>query len=398
MSQYSAVYVVFGATGDLAQRKIIPSLLALINSDSTISNVSIVAYSRRPWNDDEYRAFIKPSLDSRKYTDEQIEQFLNKISYVQGTFDSADSYKALKSKLESYSKKSDVLFHFAVQPEFYKNIVEGLGKVGLTGKLLIEKPFGIDGASAESLQKTIEKYFSESNIFRIDHYLAKSGLREMIAEKSQNITAKPVRKIHAHVLEKLDIQGRGEFYDSVGVIRDVIQNHLLAMIASCIMLTSPTNDIQAARAAAISSLTVPQGEDFKYSFVRAQYNGYQSEDGVDPASDTETYAKISTSITAGFLRHVQVSLEAGKAMPTKESQITITFSDDSELVFDMEKKHPSHNDAYEILIKEAMNGVASYFVSMDEVRASWKFIDPIITHKRNVPLLTYKKGDMPHNI
>ncbi|HVU80251.1 MAG TPA: hypothetical protein VHD37_02705, partial [Candidatus Paceibacterota bacterium] len=279
-------YVLFGATGDLAQRKIMPALCAL----SAVHDLDVVAFSRRPWSDEEYRNFIAPSL--KRCDPATSRTFLERVRYAQGTFDDARAFAALKEKVSG-----EAVFHLAVQPEFYLPIIEHLGKAGLQRKLLIEKPFGQGSESAQALEKAIEKYFPPDHIYRVDHYLGKEGLDAVLdarrhdADFENSLGKDRVAKVICRIEESLTVAGRGEFYDGVGALRDVGQNHLLQMLAAVIMeLPAHEDGLPQARARALASLE-PRAADA----VRGQYRGYREEDGVAAGSQTETYFKISAA-------------------------------------------------------------------------------------------------------
>ncbi len=209
-------FVIFGATGDLSQRKILPALCALYASGAFPEGSDILAFSRRPWGDAEYRSFIQPSL--KAFPEETSAKFLERIRYVQGTFDSADSFLQLKETVRT----ENVFFHLAVQPEFYEAIVHRLGDAGLHGSLLIEKPFGHNYASAASLERSLEKYFPPEHIFRVDHYLGKEGLEALLnrrrtdADFEKSLSSERIASVAVRLLETFDVEGRGEFYDAAG--------------------------------------------------------------------------------------------------------------------------------------------------------------------------------------
>lgn len=366
-------FVVFGATGDLSQRKIMPALCALFRAHTVPPSSLVVAYSRRPWGDSEYRAFIESSLEN--FSPKERADFLESVQYVQGTFD-AESFQTLQEKIKGY----DALYHVAVQPEFYTRIIEEMGQKGFVGKVLLEKPFGHDGASALALESEIEKYFPRENIFRVDHYLAKSGLAEVMNLKKE-ITA-----VTCRIIETLDISGRGEFYDATGALRDVGQNHLLEMLAQVLMDKDEAQvSLVSARARALEQLAIIPG-----SGVRGQYEGYVQEKGVEKDSQTETYFKIQLVSTSAHWQDTAITLEAGKALGERKSEIEITFSDGSVQIFAMDIS--GGREAYEVLLGAALRGEREHFVSMPEVVASWRCAEGIEKELRTHPLQLYKKG------
>ncbi len=380
-------FVLFGATGDLAQRKIMPALLALFARDALGDGTRIVAFSRRPWSNAEYREFIQPSLKS--LASEVVEQFLQKVSYVQGTFDNTAGFLALKEKIGGDA----ALYHLAVQPEFYTEIVEQLGKAGLTGALMIEKPFGHDYASAQMLERTIEKYFPPEHLYRVDHYLGKEGLDALLLQRmrdtdfEKSLTQARVARVTARILESLGIEGRGEFYDATGALMDVGQSHALEMLATMLMELPPEHSqIPAARAVALEAL----GVDDAAPALRGQYKGYMGEEGVSMDSDAETYFMIGAVSSVPRWQGVPLLLEAGKALREKRSEIEISYKDGTSRVFDMEV--PRTRDAYEVLIEAALAGDRSRFPGMREVLASWVFAEAAARRLNETPLLLYGTG------
>ncbi len=387
MSKEPITLVLFGATGDLARRKIVPALLSFFARDAWGADARVVAFSRRPWSDNEYRAFIKPSLSS--FPPAVVEGFLEHVSYAQGTFDDAAAFAALKEKIGS----SDAVYHLAVQPEFHLSIVEQLGKAGLAGKILIEKPFGHDFASAQSLDLDIEKHFSPEHIFYIDHYLGKEGLEAVLkarredGEFERSLAKERVARITCRIEEALDIQGRGEFYDATGALMDVGQSHALQMLAMALMdLPAQDRDVPGARAAALEAL-VP---DASVAAVRGQYAGYLEEEEVAQDSQTETYFKIGAASRASRWQGVPLVLEAGKALSRKKTEIDIQYRDGTRRTFDIEV--PRARDAYEALIEAAMAGDRSRFVCIEEILASWTFAEAVAERLKETPLRTYQKG------
>jgi glucose-6-phosphate 1-dehydrogenase len=365
-------FVVFGATGDLAQKKIFPALLSLFSNKKIPQDSNIIAFSRRDWTDEDFRNYISPFLDSKSEKD----SFLSRIEYVKGTFDDQDSYKRLKEKING----DEVLYHLAIQPEFYGPVLSGLSLIkNESDKIIIEKPFGYNLPSAGSLQKVIDEIFTEEQVYRMDHYLGKMGLRNFDYSK---LREKAIKEIKVKILETIDIQGRSEFYESVGALRDVGQNHALAMLAQAL---SPTS-----RETFLKKIGVIQ------KIERGQYKEYRQEQDVNRSSETETYFKITFSVNDNKWKDTIFVIEGGKKMKEKKSEIEIDFSDGSSYIKNINEPvrtgHPGGPgvpDAYEILIEEAIQGKKEYFVSKDEVLASWEFISPILEDMKKVPLIIY---------
>jgi glucose-6-phosphate 1-dehydrogenase len=384
-------YILFGATGNLAQIKIMPALCALFESGKLSCDSQIIAYSRRPWNDSEYREFIKSSL--KKYGDAVVIKFLELITYVQGEFGDANSYGSLKSKIAN----DNVFIHLAVLPESYVEIVNGLGGAGINGYLLVEKPFGHSSDSAEDLERRIEKYFSEDKIFRIDHYLGKPGVQAILDKRindpvfESKLNNKNVTKIICRFREVIDVSGRGEFYDNVGAFLDMGQSHGLEVLATVLMNIG--SDLNMSRAEVIESLSyVPR------SFIRGQYLGYREEKGVKECSETETYFKVSLQSFSDRWSDVFIIMESGKALESNErkEEVVIEYNDQSRFVFNIDL--PKHYNAYEKVIEKAFEHDKSVFVSLKEVMSLWKCADEVVSSVKAIPMLNYNKGQGPNLI
>jgi glucose-6-phosphate 1-dehydrogenase len=386
-----AVFVLFGATGDLAQRKIMPALCSLYASGALPEDSDVIAFSRRPWSDAEYRAFIQPSLAA--FPADAVQKFLSRVRYVQGTFDDPDAFLRLKEQVGA----KEAFYHLAIQPEFYATAIMQLGAAGLAGTILIEKPFGHDLATAQELENHIEEHFDLAHIERVDHYLGKGGLDALLERRrtdpafEASLSSEQVASVSCRLLENLDLEGRGEFYDAVGALKDVGQNHLLMMLASALMdIPQDPEAIPGARARALQALAVEKG-----GAVRGQYEGYAQEEGVQSGSQTETYFKLNTASADPRWKGVEIALEAGKALHEKKSEIEILYKDGRREAFDMER--PRTRDAYEAVIEAALRGDHSRFAGREEVLAAWTFTDQAASVMRAAPLVAYAKGSTgPH--
>jgi glucose-6-phosphate 1-dehydrogenase len=399
MASPNIVFTLFGATGDLAQKKIMPALLNLYTQEKISHDSVIIAFSRRPWTNDEYRTFIEPSLTENGVSKDALHKFLKHVVYAQGNFDGPTAFDQLKNKIEVVRRDRQVFFHLAVQPEFYEPIALGLKNAGITdsAKIIIEKPIGHNLKTAELVESALRKGFTEENIFRIDHYLGKAGLHDLVAvrqkdsEFESHLNKDFVKTIEIKILEQIAIEGRGEFYETVGAIRDVGQNHALEMLAMVTMDMPPNSaHIPEARAKVLQRLVPITTEKIAEHIIRAQYKGYRQEQDVDAHSETETYFKIKTEINNDRWQNVHISLEGGKAFELKVAEIKINFSDGTTKVCNIERAHTP--DAYEVVLEKAIESDKTYFVSIDEVKASWKFIDPILEHIKDVSLKFYDKG------
>jgi len=448
------VLVIFGATGDLARSKLFKALAAL-SSKGWLANFRVVAFGRRDFDDMSYRQFVfREALQG----DSQSAVILEKISYVKGEFKDASSYRRLGDKLSSvdakeFKKCSNKLFYLAVPPVHYEVIISELSLSGLTipcggdlgwTRVLLEKPFGSDLETAKRLDLLLAKHFKEEQIFRIDHYLAKESLQNILAFRFSNSIFEPlwsrkfVERVEINFFEERTVAGRGLFYDGLGALLDVGQNHLLAML-SLIAMKKP-KDLSAGalhkeRAKVLGRLKIFCGQEGV--FRRAQYEGYRSESGVAPDSEAETFFTVAAAVLNLRWRNVPFLLSAGKALNESKVEIRIIFRKDdgrlnqNELIFkirpsegiaikffakkpglgseEIEEKILSFNydddagknkasDAYEKVLYDAVLGDQTLFASTAEVSAAWKFIAKVRGHWKQAPLKTYKKGSRVEEI
>ncbi|MBP9701359.1 MAG: glucose-6-phosphate dehydrogenase [Candidatus Pacebacteria bacterium] len=443
------IFVIFGITGDLAQRKLLPSLLSLYVKKLLPEKFAIIGVSRRMLSREEFRQFVRDEINIKfgQYREEDVKHFLDHMSYVQGSFDTDDMYTRLAERLQSIDKQqfktcSNKLFHLSVPPTLYENILDHLSNSGLTlpcggdegwTRVLIEKPFGNDSETAKKLDKKLGELFKEDQIFRIDHYLAKEALQNILVFRFANSLFEPIwnnkhiDKVHIKLFEKIDLEGRGAFYDNVGALRDVGQNHVLQMLALIAMEQPEVLDAEHIRKERAKILKNLQCEDI----VRGQYSGYREEKGVADGSMTETYFRIEAHIDTGRWKKTPFFLESGKALDEAKTEIDIYFKNKTEeqniltfriqpdegikirfwvkkpgLGMEIEAKplkfkysdFPSKEsipDAYEKVIYDAFVGDQTLFTSTDEVLAAWKFITPILKNWGDLPLERYPKGSRP---
>jgi len=447
------IFIIFGVTGDLAQSKLLPALLGLYVKKQLPMKFSIVGFSRRHLGREDFRAFVRENMDieSGQYHEEEIKHFLDHIIYQEGTFESDESYAALATRLKSidntFHQCSNKIFHLAVPPHFYEIILDHLAESGLTipcggdlgwTRVLIEKPFGSDIATAKKLDKKLADLFTEEQIFRIDHYLAKEALQNILTFRFANALFEPIwngtyiDKVHIKLLEKEGIEGRGEFYDSIGALKDVGQNHILQILAIIAMKrprSFTATDIRAERAKVLRALKGLSNKDVLKFGCRGQHEGYIGEHGVNSVSQTETYFRLETHITDKRWKGVPFYLESGKCMAETKSEIDIYFknthsADQNVLTFRIQPdegikirfwvKTPGFSmnvepkvlkfkyadspsiailpDAYERVLYDAIVGDQTLFTSTEEVIAAWKFITPISNALPSLPLTLYKKG------
>ena len=450
--------IIFGGTGDLAKTKLFPALLDLYVAGELPSVFTIIGLSRKELSDADYQTFVAKSIAEKghHHAETVIQSFCTHLHYVAGSFAESSSYKRIKAILlnfdESIGQCTNKLFYLAVPPQYYEEIFEQLHQsnalalcAGLDSwsRLLVEKPFGRDLVTAQALEHKLCTLFQDEQIYRIDHYLAKDAIENIISLRFANSiladswNKERIESITIRLLETKDVANRGSFYDGIGTLRDVGQNHMLQILA---LLTIPAVDVhdatqmRAARTAVLQTLLTTSPD----SVIRGQYNGYRQTLGVAPDSETETYFKISTVATTPVWRGVRYTLEAGKALDrsinetiitfkaldqchcaskpdahTHQNVLTITFAPTQKMsltmwvkkpgfIFELEQRElellhtattDSHSpEAYERVLYDCIVGDQTRFVSGAEVETAWQFITPILEHFKTLPLHTYEPG------
>jgi len=344
------ILVIFGMTGDLSQKKIIPSLWHLFQQDQLPTQFSIIGFSRRNLSQDEYKEFILSAIKKDGESDidnDAISRFFKAFSYLSGSFEDKDAFHSLKTHIDqqeiSLGVCADKLFYLAVPPPFYKSIFTNLAEVKLNlpcggelgwSRILIEKPFGTDLTSAKELQTLLSSYFKEEQIYRIDHYLFKEivqGIENFRFSNNlfENIWDNTrIDRIDLRLYETLGVENRGSFYDGVGALRDVGQSHLLSMLAALTMdypLTMNDTTMQSGRAHILETLLPWTQESIKENTFRAQYSGYKNIAGVNPDSQTETYFALKTELDHPKWKGIPIIMEAGKRMQENRKEIIVTL-------------------------------------------------------------------------
>jgi glucose-6-phosphate 1-dehydrogenase len=464
-SDTPTVLVVFGATGDLMERKIVPSLYHLYEKGRLPNQFRLVGFSRRPIPDDDFRATLSDLVRSHHATalsESDVAEFVKLATYSQGHFDEVEAYGRLIDHLNAIDDEWQVctnkLFYLAVPPQFYRTILERISASGLAEtcggeggsgwtRLIVEKPFGKDARSAQELDELLGTLFEERQIYRIDHYLAKEMLQGIMSFRFSNNLLEPswdnraIERIDIDLLETIGAEDRGPFYDGVGALRDVGQNHLLQMLSLITMeqpATLEADAIRAQRAAALRALVPPSREEIRRCTFRAQYDGYRAIEGVRPDSQTETFFKIVTELDSEAWHGVPVTMQGGKRLGSVRKDIVVRFkrpepclcegTDDVEnrVVFGMEPvdsisiafwtKKPGFDtkleerdfnfflyekeektqyvEEYAKLLDDAIAGDQTLFISTREVKTMWEFIDPIVCGWQEglVPLAHYAPG------
>ena len=469
-SHLPTTFVILGVTGDLMTKKIAPALFNLYERGMLPAHFRLVGVSRRDWTDDDLKRHIQAILEVKikHASPASVQSFLKTVIYHKITFDAFADYVALGDALkkidDEHGQCSNKLFYLSVPPQFYDTIFTNIHKARLTDlcdsaaggwtRVVVEKPFGSDEKSAKALDERIARLFKEDQVYRIDHYLAKETLQNILTFRFLNNLFEDhwgsdlIEKINIRELENVGAEDRGPFYESVGALRDVGQNHLLEMIA-LITMDQPrdmsADAIRDARAALLETLKPLTPTEVAQKTFRAQYEGYRSIKGVDSKSDVETYFKIALELTHPRWRGVPIYIEAGKRIinPKRNEEITeievvfkheqpclcalygaapgmhfknsVTFHQDpyegitirfwakkpglmmelEERVFNVDlrqgERKSQYTEEYERLLLDCINGDQTLFVSHREVVAMWRFVDPIVRGwtKGLVPLRHY---------
>lgn len=446
------IIVVFGATGNLARNKLLPALYHLEETGHLTEDTVIIGFGRRDWSDQDWQEHIQPDIEAKAragYKTSVGDRLKQRMRFIQGDMNDPKSFDRLKIALESQtSLPSDMIFYMAIGPDFYGLVAEELARVGLNeqengfSRLVIEKPFGYDLESSQSLDKRIHRHFREDQIYRIDHYLGKSTVQNIMVFRFANLMLEPLwnRNYIDHVQiihsEAQGIDKRAGYYDGVGALRDMIQSHLLQMLTLVAMEPPASLDAESLRdekVKVLRSIRPISRDAVNAQAFRAQYragersgkpvNGYQDEEGVRPGSVTETYAAMKLYIDNWRWRGVPFYLRTGKRMKARNSLISIRFKHPPQQLFretpiqqiqpnwilmniqpheclriEMQVKEPglemhAHTtrldasscglsetgiDAYEALILDVIEGDHSLFLRYDEVERAWQVVDPVL--------------------
>jgi glucose-6-phosphate 1-dehydrogenase len=357
--------ILFGATGDLSQRKILPTLAHLLLDHPEPQKVCIVAFARRDYNDDSWRQLVLTSLDKFMPPDDKLSEqakqtFASQLFYCRSTFDDLDGYKRLGELLHKLDVEQGTggnrLFYLATPPDTDATIIEYIGKSGLAEpvvqasgqkswvRLITEKPFGHDLASAQKLNQELGTVFHEDQVFRIDHYMGKETVQNIIAFRFANGIFEPlwnqkyIDHIQILVAESLGIENRSEYYETAGAIRDIVQNHVM-QILSLIAMEPPAeynaNDIRDEKVKVLRAISALSPDEVKLRTVRGQYTagteagqsvvGYKEEHGVAPNSTTETYVALKLFIENWRWADVPVYIRTGKHLPKRSTEVTVQF-------------------------------------------------------------------------
>ena len=428
-NDHSDALVFFGATGDLAYKKIFPALQAMVKRGNL--NVPVVGVAKAGWNLDQLRARAKDSLEKHGGVDPAaFEKLSSLLRYVDGDYRDSATCDAVRAELKDAHRPA---YYLAIPPDLFETVVEHIAQsIGADGaRVIVEKPFGHDLASARELNKILLSIFDESSIFRIDHFLGKRPVDNMLVFRFANTFAEAywnrhyIESVQITMAEDFGVQGRGAFYDGTGAIRDVVQNHLFQVLSNLAMEPPVRSDGESLRDEKVKVLkAIPPIEE--KNLVRGQFQGYRNENGVAKDSQTETFAALQLEINSWRWKGVSFYIRAGKCLPTTYTEILAKFrkpptilpdsvltenhlrlrlSPDVVIAMGLMSLAPGEGmelqagemvatssdagdmDAYERLLGAAMAGDNSLFAREDYVEEAWRIVDPVL--KKGTPVYPY---------
>ncbi|MBT4072642.1 MAG: glucose-6-phosphate dehydrogenase [Chloroflexi bacterium] len=441
----TTTFVIFGITGDLAARKLLPALFNLACLGRLPEDTKIVGFARRDRTDDEVRELLREGVSSVGGMEGHVaewDEFVRGITYISGDLTNTGDYLKLDSHLRDLEGpgSSGRAYYLSVAPNLYDDCVRELGAAGMCAedgdnwrRVVIEKPFGRDGASAAALDQEIQAVFAESQVYRIDHYVGKETVQNLMYFRFLNSIFEPlwnrnyIESVQISALEEVGVEGRVDFYDQTGVVRDMFQNHLLQVLAMVAM--EPPNSVDAdalrnEKAKVLQAVRCPEPEHA----VSAQYEGYTSLPGVAPGSTTPTYAAMTLRIDNWRWQGVPFFLRSGKALSGKSTEVVIQFREPPHLLmgsgpnaesakiepntlalrlqpnegmhlrfmskvpgggtatrpvdmrfnYDDTFEGQSIPDAYVQLLDDVVRGDQSLFTRSDNIHAAWAIVDPLL--------------------
>lgn len=458
--------VIFGASGDLTSRKLLPALANLASENALSENFVLIGVARSDLNDDSFKDLIRKATSN--VSSENLELIIKNARYIKGDYSQPDTFSQLGALLDDIKEKTNgnKLYYLATIPEVFGEVSCRLKEHGLSSqsdnsftRIVIEKPFGKDLESANALDKTLHSCFQEEQIYRIDHYMGKETVQNVLALRFANAVFEPVwnrryvDNIQLTVAESLGVEHRGSFYESEGALRDIVQNHVMQVLALTLMEPPPVVDAQGIRdekVKLLKSIRIFSQDEIANKVVRAQYQkgiidgkpvvAYRDEPGVSKTSKTETYVAMELEVDNFRWAGVPIYIRTGKRLKKRVTEVVLTFQrvphlpfspafsrglrqdrlclriqPDESITLHFGAKVPgaefklqdvtmnfsykdefkvTPKDAYERLILDALIGDPTLFIRTDEVQQAWKIVDPILNGFAEdlVPLFFYEAG------
>ena len=448
--------VIFGASGDLTERKLIPALHSLDCDGMLPPALQVLGVARTQLSDEEFRAKVRLGVEEHgRFEPEVWEPFAERLHYLTGSYDDPETFRRLEDRLkrqvEEAGTQGNYLFYLAIPPVVYSSVVRQLGETGLNhsdsgwSRIIIEKPFGTNLESARQLNKEIHQYFDESQVYRIDHYLGKETVQNILAFRFANFIFEEmwnrsfIDHIQISALESIGIEHRGDYYEKSGVVRDIVQNHLLQLLSLTAMDPPISLEAKTLRDEKLKVLQVMKPITMK-QVVLGQYASYRQEPDVAPDSNTPTYAALKVHVDSWRWQGIPFYLRAGKCLSRKATEIVVQFKHVPKQIFSENRRlEPNHlslciqpdegthlsfelkipgagmrtkpvemdfhyeeyfgqkaiPEAYERLLLDALQGDQSLFGRSDEIERAWELVTPLLKEWEAIespPLNFYEDG------